>query len=99
MASKVYGRVAQVLVDGNQPVKAGQVLGKIDPRDYQAAVDQAKAALALAESEARSPGVDVPRTRENRASRTSNADAQLLGAPPSLAKAHAPHTHAPTAHH
>ena len=65
VASKIYGRVAQVLVDDNQPVKAGQVLVKIDPRDYQASLDQAKAALALAESDAQSAGVDVPRTREN----------------------------------
>src|SRR5271168_5651297 len=43
IASKIYGRVAQVLVDDNQPVKAGQVLVKIDPRDYQASLDQAKA--------------------------------------------------------
>src|SRR5438445_67311 len=77
MASKVYGRVAQVLVEDNQPVKAGQVLVKIDPRDYQAALDQAKASLMLAESEARSAGVDVPRTRENVASGNSSADAQL----------------------
>jgi len=47
MASKVYGRVAQVLVEDNQAVKAGQVLVKIDARDYQAALDQAKASLAL----------------------------------------------------
>src|ERR1700719_4075003 len=77
IASKIYGRVAQVLVDDNQPVKTGQVLVKIDQRDYQAALDQAKAQLALAESEARSAGVDVPRTRENVASGNSNADAQL----------------------
>jgi membrane fusion protein, multidrug efflux system len=87
IASKVYGRVAQVLVDDNQSVKAGQVLVKIDPRDYQAAVDQAKAALALAESDAQSAGVDVPRTRENVASGTSNADAQLAGAVADLARA------------
>jgi membrane fusion protein, multidrug efflux system len=43
-------------------------------------VDQAKAALALADSEAASAGVDVPRTRENVASSTSSADAQLAGA-------------------
>ena len=30
MASKVYGRVAQVLVEDNQAVKAGQVLVKIE---------------------------------------------------------------------
>ena len=97
MASKVYGRVAQVLVDDNQPVKAGQVLVKIDPRDYQAALDQAKASLALAESEARSAGVDVPRTRENVASGNSNADAQLLGAQADLARAQATYEQAQTA--
>src|SRR5207237_8631849 len=97
MASKVYGRVAQVLVDDNQAVKAGQVLVKIDPRDYQAALDQAKASLTLAESEARSAGVDVPRTRENVASGNSSADAQLLGAQADLARAQATYEQAQTA--
>jgi membrane fusion protein (multidrug efflux system) len=97
IASKVYGRVAQVLVDDNQPVKAGQVLVKIDPRDYQAAVDQAKAALLLAESEARSAGVDVPRTRENVASGNSSADAQLMGALADLARAQSTYEQAQTA--
>lgn len=97
MASKVYGRVAKVLVEDNQPVKAGQVLVKIDPRDYQAAVDQARAALALAESEARSAGVDVPRTRENVASGNSSADAQLLGAQADLARAQSAYEQAQTA--
>ena len=87
IASKVYGRVQGVLVDDNQSVKAGQVLVKIDPRDYQAALDQAKGALALAESEAQSAGVDVPRTAENVQSGSSSADAQLLGAQADLEKA------------
>src|SRR5258708_6875340 len=97
MASKVYGRVAQVLVDDNQAVRAGQVLVKIDPRDYQAAVAQAKASLALAESEARSAGVDVPRTRENVASGNSSADAQLVGAKADLARAQTTYEQAQTA--
>jgi len=97
MASKVYGRVAQVLLDDNQAVKAGQVLVKIDARDYQAAVDQAKASLALAESEARSAGVDVPRTRENVASGNSSADAQFLGAQADLARAQVTYEQAQTA--
>lgn len=80
IASKIYGRVAEVLITDNQPVKAGQVLVRIDPRDYQASVDQAKAALSLAESDAASAGIDVPRTRETVASGTSSADAQLAGA-------------------
>jgi membrane fusion protein (multidrug efflux system) len=97
IASKIYGKVANVLVDDNQAVKAGQPLVKIDPRDYQAAVDQAKAALDLAEGEARSAGVDVPRTAENVASGTSNADAQLLGAQADVARAQATYEQAQTA--
>ena len=97
VASKIYGRVAKVLVDDNQPVKAGQVIVQIDPADYQASVDQAKAALALAEGEARSAGVDVPRTSETVASGTSNADAQLLGAQADLARAQATYDEAQTA--
>src|SRR5689334_19378435 len=71
ISSKVYGRVAEVLVRDNQSVTAGQVLVKLDPRDLQAAVDQAKGQLALAESEAQSAGVDVPRTQLNAQSGTS----------------------------
>jgi len=97
LASKVYGRVAQVLLDDNQAVKTGQVLVKIDARDYQAAVDQSKASLALAESEARSAGVDVPRTRENVASGSSSADAQFLGAQADLARAQVTYEQAQTA--
>ncbi len=97
IASKIYGKVANVLVNDNQAVKAGQVLVKIDPRDYQAAVDQAKGALALAEGEARSAGVDVPRTAENVASGSSSADAQLLGAQADVAKAQATYEQAQTA--
>ncbi|MGB7233268.1 MAG: HlyD family secretion protein [Candidatus Acidiferrum sp.] len=97
IAAKVYGRVEKVLVLDNQQVKAGQELVKIDPRDYQAALDQAKAALELAESEARSAGVDVPRTAENVASGTSSADAQLLGAQADLASAQATYEQAQTA--
>jgi len=80
VSAKVYGRVSEVLVNDNEPVKAGQPLVKLDARDYQAALDQAKGQLALAEGEAQSAGVDIPKTRENVASGTSNADAQLLGA-------------------
>lgn len=96
VASKIYGRVAEVLVDDNQPVKAGQVLVRIDPRDYQASLDQAKAALALAESDAASAGVDVPRTRENVASGTSSAGAQLLGAQADLERAQVTYDEAQT---
>jgi membrane fusion protein, multidrug efflux system len=80
VSSKVYGNVAEVLVDDNQQVKAGQVLVRIDPRDYQVKVDQAKAALALAESQARGAQVGVPMTHGVVESGSSAADAQLAAA-------------------
>ena len=60
IAPKISGNVVDVLVKDNQPVKAGDVLVRIDPRDYQARVDQAKGALAEAESKLRAAQVRVP---------------------------------------
>jgi membrane fusion protein (multidrug efflux system) len=80
MAAKIYGEITEVRVDDNQAVKAGQVLVRIDPRDYQARVDQAKAALALAESQALAAQVGVPLTQETTQSYTTSADAQLASA-------------------
>jgi membrane fusion protein (multidrug efflux system) len=97
IAAKIYGRIAKVLVDDNQAVKAGQILAQIDPGDYQAAVDQARGALALAEGEARSAGVDIPRTSETVASGQSSADAQLAAAQADLLRAQASYEQAQTA--
>jgi membrane fusion protein (multidrug efflux system) len=77
IAAKIYGDVSEVAVLDNQTVKAGQVLVRIDPRDYQAKVDQAKAALALAQSQAQAAQVGVPMVQETTQSYTSSADAQL----------------------
>ncbi len=96
IAAKISGRIAKVLVDDNQSVKAGQILAQIDPGDYQAAVDQAKGALALAEGEARSAGVDIPRTSETVASGQSSADAQLAGAQADLLRAQSSYEQAQT---
>ena len=48
VAPKVSGYVAEVLVGDNDAVKAGQLLAKIDDRDYQAALSQAKADVKAA---------------------------------------------------
>jgi len=87
IASKIYGTVGAVMINDNEAVKQGQVLVRIDPRDYQARVDQAKAALALAEARAKGAGVVVPLTRETTDSTSSGADAQLTGAEANYNKA------------
>ncbi len=50
IAPQVAGRVAQLLVRDNQEVKKDDVLLQIDPSDYQATLDQARADLTAASS-------------------------------------------------
>ncbi|MBY5839565.1 HlyD family secretion protein [Rhizobium leguminosarum] len=50
VAPKVAGYISQVLVNDNDAVKAGQVLARIDDRDFQAALSQAKADVKAAEA-------------------------------------------------
>ena len=46
---QVRGQVIEVPIEGNQPVKKGDVLFKIDPTPYQIAVDTLSASLAATE--------------------------------------------------
>jgi membrane fusion protein (multidrug efflux system) len=50
VAPKVAGYIRQVLVSDNDQVKAGQVLARIDDRDFQAALSQARADVKAAEA-------------------------------------------------
>jgi len=80
ISAKISGSVAQVLVNLGDRVQAGQVLVKLDPRDYQARVDQAKAAVAVAEAQAHAAEAGVPLTRSTTASGTTGASAQVAAA-------------------
>ena len=48
IAPKVPGYLVQVLVGDNEAVTAGQVLARVDARDYTVALDQARADVAAA---------------------------------------------------
>ncbi|QRM55281.1 HlyD family secretion protein [Sinorhizobium sp. BG8] len=50
VAPKVAGYVKEVLVDDNDVVNAGQVLARIDDRDFQIALNQARAELKASEA-------------------------------------------------
>ena len=50
IAPKVSGYLNQVLVADNEHVKTGQVLARIDDRDFKVALDQAKADVAAAQA-------------------------------------------------
>src|SRR5487761_421821 len=80
IAPRVSGSVIDVLVKDNETVKKGQLLVRIDPRDFQAKLDDAKAALALAQSRAQAATVNVPLTSETTQSGTTSADAIVAAA-------------------
>jgi membrane fusion protein (multidrug efflux system) len=50
VAPKVSGYISEVLVSDNEHVKAGQVVARIDDRDFQSALAQARGDLAAAEA-------------------------------------------------
>jgi membrane fusion protein (multidrug efflux system) len=53
ISPKVSGYIAEVLVGDNEKVEAGQLLARIDDRDFKTALDQAHADVAASEAAAR----------------------------------------------
>jgi HlyD family secretion protein len=49
VGSQVSGRIQQLYVDFNSPVKKGQLIAKIDPQLFQASLEQARANYAAAQ--------------------------------------------------
>jgi membrane fusion protein (multidrug efflux system) len=77
MASRVGGTALKVPVEDNQVVEAGTVLVEIDPRDYQVAVDKARAELADAEAAAITAQSNVPITSTTATSSVGAAQSSL----------------------
>ena len=76
IAPKVSGYLNQVLVGDNQHVKTGQVLARIDDRDFRVALDQAKADVAAANAAVASKRaqLDVQQAVIDSAQATLNVD-------------------------
>src|SRR4029450_7236413 len=63
VAARVGGPVTKVNVKENECVEAGAVLVELDPRDYQVAVDRARAELADAQANASGAATGIPLTQ------------------------------------
>ncbi len=87
VSARISGYVIAVNVGDNQYLDKGYVLVEIDPRDYQVAVDKAKADLASAEATARSLNINVPITSVNTASQLSFSGSGVKDAVAGLAAA------------
>ena len=77
VSSRISGTVLYInpRVENNQHVEAGTLLLELDPSDYQAALEHAKADLLTREATARSAGVNVPITNANAFSQLRLAEA------------------------
>ena len=51
VSARISGTVIDVYVEDNQKVTAGALIAQIDPRDFQVALDRARATLAQAQAE------------------------------------------------
>ena len=59
--SRVNGQITQVFFEEGQQVKAGEQLFQIDPRPYEAALDQARATKAKDEAQLQGAQLDLSR--------------------------------------
>jgi len=77
ISARISGTVLYInpKAENNQYVEAGTLLLELDPNDYQAVLDHAKADLVTKEAEARSAGVNVPITDTSAFSRLRLAQA------------------------
>lgn len=77
VAAKISGLVVAINVDDNQLVKAGTVVVQIDPRDYQVALDRAKADLAALQAGSTAAHTQVPITSTTTTTQITSASAAL----------------------
>ena len=77
IAPKISGYLSQVLAADNQHVNAGQMLARIDDRDFRVALDQARADVAAADAavESRRAQLDVQQAVIDAAQATLNVNA------------------------
>lgn len=80
ISPRVTGTVLRVLHDENEVVQAGTLLVELDPKDYEVAVDRARADLANAQANSTAANVGVPLTQTTSSSQLLAADAAVKAA-------------------
>jgi membrane fusion protein, multidrug efflux system len=94
VSSKIAGTVTDVLVHDNQQVQPGQLLIKLDPRDYQNKLLQAKTALESAKRQASAAQANIDLASQTSSGKTSQAQGDVSTAQAAIATAQATITEA-----
>ncbi|MGL5537803.1 MAG: HlyD family secretion protein, partial [Aeromonas veronii] len=76
ISSKLPGYIREVLVTDNQPVKAGQLIARLDDREYKTRVAEAEADLRLNQATAE----NLAATRTQQLSLIQQAEAKVASA-------------------
>ncbi|MBW1980721.1 MAG: HlyD family secretion protein [Deltaproteobacteria bacterium] len=80
ISSRIPGTVTRVLVDNDVPVRIGQVLVQLDPRDYQVALEQAQGVLERIAAELKATEIAISLTDAQTRAKVDGAEAVLRGA-------------------
>ena len=80
VSAKVAGHIVELLVEDNQAVKKGALLIRIDDRDFRARLEQAKAAVGIAESRLRAATARIAMTRDSASGQMAQAQASSMSA-------------------
>ena len=89
VSARIPGTVEQVLVNDNQTVQPGQILVKLDPRDYQLKLQQAQADLAAAQQKASTAQVTIALSSKNAEAATTQSSGDIAKAQAAIAQAQA----------
>ncbi|HEY9657770.1 MAG TPA: HlyD family secretion protein [Allocoleopsis sp.] len=89
ISSQVAGTIEFIPVNDNQEVRQGQLLLELDPKDYQAAVQRAQAALQTAISQAKAAQDNIPLADQTAQANTTEAKSTVGDAIATIASANA----------
>lgn len=89
ISSRIPGTVSTIPVDDNQEVRAGQLLAQLDPTDYQVKVQQAQAALAVAQRQAETAQAGISLAGQTAQGQTTEAAGNLSRAVAAISSAQA----------
>jgi membrane fusion protein (multidrug efflux system) len=87
IGARIAGTIITVRFENDQFVRAGEVVAELDPRDYQVALEQARANYQQALQQLTSENPNVPITVTSTQSTVSTSEADVIGAEAGVAAA------------
>jgi len=80
VSARIPGTVLEVRVNDNEAVKVGDILVRLDPKDFEVALEQARAAADSAKADLENALLNVPLTDETTRSLVQQSEAAEAGA-------------------